>query len=78
MKNRNIDTIRKIINYIRTNNGKEELSSINPSDSLTQDIGFDSLDLAELTVRIEKEFNVDVFEDEIVSTVDEVLEKINE
>ncbi len=44
---------------------------------LRDDIGFDSLDLAELTVRIEAEFDVDIFEDGYVSTVGDVLNKLN-
>jgi len=37
----------------------------------------DSLDLAELTVRIEDEFGVDIFEDGMIDTVQEILDKIN-
>jgi acyl carrier protein len=37
-------------------------------------LGFDSFDLAELTVHIEDAFNVDVFENGIVNTVEEILE----
>jgi len=37
----------------------------------------DSLDLAELTVRLEEEFGVDVFEDGIVETVEEILTKLS-
>jgi len=44
---------------------------------LRNDIGFDSLDLAELTVRIEAEYDIDIFEDGIVNTVSEILEKLN-
>lgn len=43
---------------------------------LRNDIGFDSLDLAELTVRIEAECDIDIFEDGIVNTVGEILEKL--
>ncbi|HQK63499.1 MAG TPA: phosphopantetheine-binding protein, partial [Methanofastidiosum sp.] len=39
--------------------------------------GFDSLDLAELTVKIEKETGIDVFADSFVNTVGEILEKIS-
>ncbi len=44
---------------------------------LRNDIGFDSLDLAELTVRIEAEYDIDIFEDGIVNTVSEIFQKLN-
>ena len=44
---------------------------------LRNDIGLDSLDLAELTVRIEAEFDIDIFENGIVNTVGEVIDKLN-
>lgn len=43
---------------------------------LREDIGLDSFDLAQLTVMIEDEFDIDVFEDGIVSTVGEIIIKI--
>ena len=53
-----------------------ELSAINLSDTLRDDIGFTSFDLAELTVRIEDEFDIDIFEDGLVNTVGEIIEKL--
>ena len=41
-----------------------------------EDIGFDSFNLAQLTVMIEDEFDVDVFEDGFVETVGEIIIKI--
>lgn len=43
---------------------------------LREDLGFDSLELAVLTVKIEAEFGVDVFADGVVNTVGEIEEKI--
>ena len=65
-----------IINTIRENKGQEALTSIDVSANLRDDIGFDSLDLAELTVRIEAEFGVDVFDDGLVFTIGEIINKI--
>lgn len=45
-------------------------------DSNLRALGFDSLDLAELTVRIENEFGIDIFEDGIIETVKEIINKI--
>ena len=50
---------------------------INTSTNLRDHLGLDSLDLAELTVRIEEEYDIDVFEDGIIETVGEILEKLN-
>lgn len=66
----------EIINTVLSNRGKEQLKSLNTTIQLRNDIGFDSLDLAELTVRIEAEFGVDIFEDGIVSTMGDIISKI--
>lgn len=66
----------KIINHVRTHKGLLPLPSIAAADRLREDIGLASLDLAELTVRIEDRFGVDVFADGLVSTVGEVNDKI--
>jgi acyl carrier protein len=66
----------EIINTVLSNRGKEQLKSLNTNIQLRNDIGFDSLDLAELTVRIEAEFGVDIFEDGIVSTIGDIISKI--
>lgn len=71
------EKILKIINTVLDNRTKEKLTSINPDMHLRNDIGFDSFDLAELTVRIEAEYDVDIFEDGMVNTVGEILEKLN-
>ncbi len=76
-KNRMEDKIFEIINTVLTNRNKETISSISPEMHLGEDIGLDSLDLAELTVRIEAEYDIDIFEDGIVSTVQEVIEKLS-
>ncbi len=67
-----------IINDLRQSKGDRILTSIKSSDSLSDDLNFDSLDLAELTVIIEKEFSVDIFEKKIVTSIGEIKELINE
>lgn len=74
MKNK----ILEIMNTVLENRTKEKLSELTSDLNLRDDIGFDSLDLAELTVRIEAEYDIDVFEDGVVSTVGEILEKLND
>jgi acyl carrier protein len=52
------------------------LASLREDMSLRDDLGFDSLDLAEFTVYVEKEFGVDIFEEGIVNTIREVMDQI--
>lgn len=68
--------ILSIINFIRESKGMLGLNTIFATDSLREDIGFTSFDLAELTVRIEDEFDVDIFEDGLISTVGEIYAKL--
>ena len=70
------EKILEIMNTVLENRTKEKLTSITPEMQLRNDIGFDSLDLAELTVRIEAEYDIDIFEDGIVNTVGEILKKL--
>ena len=72
-----INIVKNIINNVRENNGMTPLDTISENMDLRADIGFDSLDLAELTVKIEKETGIDIFADSFVNTVGEILEKIS-
>lgn len=65
----------EIINHIRRRNGTA-LDELRADASLRDDLGFDSMDLAELTVRIEDAFGVDIFENGIVRHVGEVLQRL--
>ena len=73
---KNIEIIEKIINTIRTNKGLKTLTNFSEETRL-RDLELDSLDLAEFTVRIEKETGIDVFADGIISTVGEVDQRIS-
>ncbi len=64
----------EIVNTVLENRKKKLITSITPEMDLRNDIGLDSLDLAELTVRIEAEYDIDIFEDGIVNTIGEILE----
>ena len=67
----------EIILLVLNNNQMNISKKINRSMSLTDDLGFDSLMLAELTVHIEEEFDVDIFETGIVNTIEEILKKLS-
>ena len=60
-----------IINSIKKNKFEEEFSELKPEQKLREDLNFDSFDLAELTVKIEEEF-----EDGLVNTVEEIYTKL--
>ena len=65
-----------IINTVLINNGRKRLDCVLPESDLRRDLALDSFDLAELTVRIQAKFDVDVFADSNVSTVGEIIEKL--
>lgn len=72
------EKILEIVNMIRATKNLVPLETISPSDNLRNDWGFTSFDLAELTVRIEDEFDIDIFEDGLVNTVGEILVKLQD
>jgi len=72
-----MENLLLIINTVLRNRDKQRINAITEVSHLRDDIGFDSLDLAELTVRLEAQYEVDIFEDGIVNTVGEILEIIN-
>lgn len=51
--------------------------AIESSSRLREDLGLDSFNLAELTVHIEEEFDIDIFEDGLVNTIGEIFAKLN-
>lgn len=70
------EKILNIINVIRISKDLPMLLQITRDDQLRDDIGFTSFDLAELTVRIEDEFDVDIFEDGLVNSIGEIYQKL--
>lgn len=78
IKNDKMDEkLNSIFNTVREGLGLDALSEINDKMDLRKDIGFDSFNLAELTVHVEEEFGVDIFEDGIVNTVGEIKAKLS-
>ena len=70
------EKVLEIINEIRAVKGLELLREIYEGDNLRDDLGLTSFDLAELTVKIEDAFDIDIFEDGLVNTVSEVYTKL--
>lgn len=71
-----MNNIEVIILQILSSRGKNIEMNFNPQTRLREDLGMDSLDLAELTVKIEAEYGVDIFEDGIVNTIEEIRKKL--
>ena len=65
-----------ILNIMKENNIKISNVQINESTLLTNDLGLDSFNLAQLTVEIESEFGIDIFENEVISSVGDILKQI--
>jgi acyl carrier protein len=72
-----MEQIVEIIKRVLESNDKKFDGEISEITSLRNDIGFDSLDLAELTVHVEEEFGVDIFENDFVETVGDILRKVS-
>ena len=71
------EKIIEIINNILEENDIEiSVEEINDSTILTDDLGLDSFNLAQLTVEIESEFGVDIFENGVISTVGDIFNQL--
>lgn len=68
--------VLEIINDIRASKDMVAIENLNETDNLRNNLGLTSFDLAELTVRIEDEFDIDIFEDGLVNTVGEIFAKL--
>ena len=71
-------TLFEIIKELQIDSGIEPSTVINDDDDLSNDLGLDSLNLAELTVIIEDEYGIDIFEKKIIRKVYEIKQQINE
>jgi acyl carrier protein len=72
-----MEQLKEIILKVLESNNKSFSGEFTETTSLRSDIGFDSLDLAELTVNIEEAYGVDIFEDGFVETLGDILKKVN-
>jgi acyl carrier protein len=68
--------IEIILNLLKENDIKINIVEINELTSLTSDLGLDSFNLAQLTVEIESEFGIDIFESGVVINVGDILNKL--
>lgn len=63
----------QIFNIVLSNNDLKGIDTLMATHSLQTDLEMDSIILAELTVRIEDEFDVDIFENGMVHTIQDIL-----
>ncbi len=68
--------LHNAINRVRRHKHQPALESVGDTTRLREDCGFDSMDLAELTVIVEAECGVDLFADGPVRTVGEARAKL--
>jgi acyl carrier protein len=67
-----MEKLLNIVNMIRFLKEEESLEELKPEMDLRNDLGFNSFDLAELTVHIEDEFEIDIFGEGLVNTIGDI------
>lgn len=72
------DPLLNAINQVRAFKGLSALNSLEAEQSLRQDLELDSLDQAELSVRLEAATGIDVYAGGPVRTVGEIRQKLCE
>lgn len=73
MKEKVVEIINKIM---KENDIEPSVEQIIDTTTLTYDLGFDSFNLAQLTVEIESQFGIDIFEDGVITTVGDIFKKL--
>jgi acyl carrier protein len=66
------EVIIKAINEVLESKGALAVLEVHDNTDLREHLGFDSFDLAELTVRIEEVTGKDIFENGVITTVGEI------
>ena len=61
--------VLEIINKIREAKNLQPVSELQITYNLREDLELTSFDLAELTVNLEDEYDIDIFEDGLINTV---------
>jgi acyl carrier protein len=65
-----------IINKVLSNNDLKTIDQLDPHLRMREDLDMDSITIAELTVRVEDEYGIDVFEDGMIYTLGDIMKKI--
>lgn len=69
-------SLLEIINEVLSESDNQ-VESISSNMDLRNDLGMDSMNLALLTVLIEDEYGIDIFDNGMVSKVSDIEEKLN-
>lgn len=64
-----VNTIEERIKTILSNNLGYIESDIRPTDILVDDLGADSLDIVEIIMAVEEEFNIEISEKDVIQVV---------
>lgn len=70
------EKVLEVINLIRVAKNLPLVESVTDNTRLREDLELTSFDMAELTVRIEDEYGIDIFESGLVNTVGEIYAKL--
>lgn len=70
------EKVLEVINLIRVAKNLPAVESITDNTRLREDLELTSFDLAELTVKLEDEYGIDIFEDGLVNTIGEIYAKL--
>ena len=73
-RNKKLEIVKQVVNILRLDKDEDIIEVISERMDLRNDLGFDSFDLAEFTVRIEEKLGVDVFEKGLVNNIKEVID----
>ena len=65
-----------IINSVLRSNGKQVFDKLNLDDKLKDDLEMESIEMVDLVVSIEDEFDVDIFEFGSIETVKDIFNLI--
>jgi|TARA_B110000259_G_scaffold56186_1_gene66312 acyl carrier protein len=72
-----MNKLYEIVNEVLESNELDTQNTFKDTDNLKDDLGMDSFNLAELTVMIEDEFDIDIFEGDMVFTIGDIKTKLN-
>ena len=64
-----VNTVEERIKTILSNNLGYIESDIHPTDILVDDLGADSLDIVEIIMAVEEEFNIEISENDAIQVV---------
>lgn len=70
------EKVLEIVNLIRASKNLPVLDAVEDATRLREDLEMTSFDMAELTVRIEDEYGIDIFETGLVNTIGEIYAKL--